>query len=296
MSFSTPKITLEQWAAFKTVVDAGSFSLAAEQLNKSQSTVSYAVARVNALLPCPVLTLSGRKATLTAEGEVMHRHATQLLEQARQTEAVARSLAMQFEAEVTLAMDALLDVGAVLSSLEEFSRAFPHTRVRVLETSLSGTVETIIEKRADVAITASVPVGFLGTPLRQIDMIPVAAPSHPLIQAGRVIQESELRAHRQVALRDTGYRREQDSGWLQAEQRWTMSHFSSSIKIVKAGLAFAFLPRNWIVEELERGELKPIPVKNKLSRRIGLHLVLPAGEASGPASSRLAEHLIADLA
>ena len=32
-----PRITLEQWLTFKTVVDAGSYALAAETLNKSQS-------------------------------------------------------------------------------------------------------------------------------------------------------------------------------------------------------------------------------------------------------------------
>ena len=51
----TPRISLDQWAAFKAVVDAGSFALAAEALNKSQSSVSYAIARLQEQLPRPVL-------------------------------------------------------------------------------------------------------------------------------------------------------------------------------------------------------------------------------------------------
>ena len=46
-----PRISLEQWLAFKTVVDCGSYALAAEALNKSQSSVSYAVSRLNDQLP-----------------------------------------------------------------------------------------------------------------------------------------------------------------------------------------------------------------------------------------------------
>ena len=57
-----PKISLEQWAAFKAVVDEGSFAKAAEALNKSQSAVSYAIAKLEEQLPTPVLTQQGRRA------------------------------------------------------------------------------------------------------------------------------------------------------------------------------------------------------------------------------------------
>ena len=63
----SPRISLEQWAAFKAVVDEGSFARAAEALNKSQSSVSYAIAKLNEQLPSPVLELYGRIAVLTAD-------------------------------------------------------------------------------------------------------------------------------------------------------------------------------------------------------------------------------------
>ena len=84
----TPKISLEQWLAFKTVIDTGSYALAAEALNKSQSSVSYAIGRLNDQLPEPVLSLRGRKAELTEAGRVLYRHAEHLIEQAAQTESV----------------------------------------------------------------------------------------------------------------------------------------------------------------------------------------------------------------
>jgi DNA-binding transcriptional LysR family regulator len=39
-----PQTELEQWAVLRTVVEAGTFAKAAEQLNRSQSSVSYASA------------------------------------------------------------------------------------------------------------------------------------------------------------------------------------------------------------------------------------------------------------
>ena len=66
--YKTPRITLDQWAAFQAVVEEGSFAGAAERLSKSQSSIRYAVAKLNVQLPAPVLQLQVRKAVLTDEG------------------------------------------------------------------------------------------------------------------------------------------------------------------------------------------------------------------------------------
>ena len=283
-----PRISLEQWLAFKTVVDRGSYALAAETLNKSQSSISYAINRLNQQLPKPVLKLQGRQAVMTDEGQVLYRHAQQLLQQAGEAEAVAASLAMGFESEVTVALDVLVEIDSLICAFEEFSQQFPHTRIRVLETSLSGTTEALLEAQADLVIGSVTPVGFSGIPLMRITMLPVAAPSHPLVNDRSEVAELELRGFRQVVLRDTGSHREQDAGWLGSERRWTVSHFSSSIKMVKSGLAFAFLPRNWIEQELAAGELRQIPLRQSMERTVQMYLMLADKQAAGPATKALA--------
>ncbi len=282
-----PRVSLEQWLAFKTVVDSGSYVLAAEALNKSQSSISYAIARLNDQLPQPVLSLQGRKAVMTEAGQVLYRHAEQLLNQATQAEAIAGSLALGFESEVTIAVDVLLEVGALVCAFEEFSQEFPHTRIRVLETSLSGTAESLIEKTADIVVGSNIPTGFRGAPLLRVKMIPVAAPGHPLVKDRENVSEVELRNMRQVVLRDTGTHRQQDAGWLQSEQRWTVSHFSTSIKLLHSGLVFAFIPENWIEEDLRQGSLRRIPIEPSIDRTIQMHLMLSNGQASGPATTAL---------
>ena len=148
----TPRISLDQWTAFKAVVDAGSFALAAEALNKSQSSVSYAIARLQDQLPRPVLRLEGRRAVLTEEGQVLYRRATELLRHAEVTEDYARISAQGLEAEVRIAVDLLLDVRLILPALDSLSTHYPFTRVRILETSLSGTEEALLEKKAEIVI------------------------------------------------------------------------------------------------------------------------------------------------
>jgi len=283
-----PRISLDQWLAFKTVVDSGTYALAAESLNKSQSAISYAIANLNEQLPKPVLTLKGRKAELTDEGAVLYRYAEQLISAANAAEAVAKSLAMGFEAEVVIAVDVLVQVSSLVCCFEQFSQEFPHTRIRVLETSLSGTTEALLEKQADIVISSITPTGFNGRPVGDITMVPVAAPSHPLIANRAEVSEFELRSHRQVVLRDTGTKRKVDAGWLASQQRWTVSHFSTSIELVKSGLAFAFMPSKWVATALEKQELELIPLNQGFERRLPLYLLFSDQDSAGPATKALA--------
>jgi DNA-binding transcriptional LysR family regulator len=291
-----PRISLDQWLTFKTVVDQGSYALAAEALNKSQSSVSYGINQLNAHLPQAVLRLEGRKAVLTEAGQVLYRHAEQIIKQANNAETVAKSMAMGFESEVKLALDVLVDIQSTICAFEEFSQDNPNTRLRVLETSLSGTSEALLEKQTDLVIGSVIPAGFSGTPLMQITMLPVASPDHPLIQQRKDIDELELRAYRQVVLRDTGTHREQDAGWLKADQRWTVSHFSSSVKMIKSGLVFGFLPRNWIEQDLQDGGLVQIPLKENIERVLQTYLMLSDKQGAGPATRALHALLIKHLA
>lgn len=285
----TLRVTLDQWLAFKTVVDQGSYARAAEVLNKSQSTISYSLAKLNEQLPKPVLSLAGRKAALTAEGKVLYLYAQQILNAAASAESIAQSMAVEFESEVTIAVDVLQQVGDLADAFEAFSAQFPHTRIRVLETSLSGTSEALLEKQADLVIGTVMPTGFNGFPLTTISMLPVAALSHPLVKNRENVSELELQSHRQIVLRDTGTKREQDAGWLGAQQRWTVSHFSSSISLVKTGLAFAFLPDKWIKEELKNGSLRLIPLQEGYQRSLPLYLMFADKPNAGPATRALAE-------
>lgn len=269
---SIPKITIEQWATFKAVVDEGSHAAAAEVLNKSQSTISYLLARLNEQLPAPAVIVQGRKTTLTDLGAALYRHASNLLAQAMAGEELAQWLSAGWESQLRLACDALTPTEPVMCALQRFSTQAPLTRFKILETTLSGTDEAILNHDCDLAIAAHVPPGFLANPLLTIRMVAVAHESHPLTQLSTV-SEAELKTHRQIVVRDTGTKREQDSGWLGAEQRWTVSHFATSVEIVESGLGFAFIPEHRIRQQLNKGVLRRLNLEIGSERHIPLNLV-----------------------
>src|SRR5882757_6517587 len=104
---SHPRISIEQWRALMSVVEAGGYAQAAEHMHKSQSSITYAVKKLESVLGVTVFEIQGRKAVLTPTGELLYRRARALLEEASGLERAAHKLSAGWEAEITLAADHL---------------------------------------------------------------------------------------------------------------------------------------------------------------------------------------------
>lgn len=133
-----PYITLEQWRSLIEVVEAGGYAQAAEKLCKSQSAVSYAVQKIESLLNLKVFEIQGRRAVLTATGQMLYRRALALVAEANDLERAAHKLSAGWEAVITIAAEILFPTNLLLNSLERFSEESPGTRVELIESVLGG--------------------------------------------------------------------------------------------------------------------------------------------------------------
>ncbi|MFZ3321955.1 MAG: LysR family transcriptional regulator [Usitatibacter sp.] len=255
---TTPRITLEQWRALQAVVEAGGYAQAAEAMHKSQSTITYAVQKIESLLEVKVFEIRGRKAVLTEGGQVLYRRARTLLEEATMLERGAAQMSQEWQPEIRLAVEIIFPTWLLLESLEEFALERPETRIEIFETVLSGTGELLSEGRADIAIGSDFS-GVKGELLMPMRFIAVASPKHPLHRLGRPITERDLRRHRRIFIRDTSTQRKSEVSGV--ELRWTVSNKATSIRAISMGLGFAWLPEDTITPELIDGTLKPLPMK-----------------------------------
>ena len=284
----TPRITLEQWRALQAVVEAGGYAQAAETLHKSQSTVTYAVQKIQRLLDVEVFEIRGRKAVLTESGQVLYRRARMLLEEAAALERGAAEMARDWQPEIRLAVETLFPTWLLLNALAEFAGERPETRIEVYETVLEGTGELLKEGRVDIAI-GSLPAGVEGKAIGMVRFIPVASPEHPLHKLGRPLSERDLRRHRRILIRDTStQRRTEVSG---VELRWTVSHKATSIRAITMGLGFAWLPEETIRQELAEGSLKRLPMREADERVVPINLSLADPEFPSRDTLRLVEIL-----
>src|SRR5689334_18426812 len=289
-----PRVTLEQWQALVAVVDAGSYAKASEKLHKSQSSVTYAVQKLQSQLGVKAFEIAGRKAKLTPTGEQLYRRARVLLEEAGNVENAAKSLSAGWEAEIRLVAEALFPGWLLFKCLERFGLESPHTRIELVEAVMAGSTEPLLKGTADLAITNEIPPGFEGEALIRSPMILVAHPEHPLHKLGRPVTLRDLRAHRQILVRENDTLRATPP-LIEATQRWTVSNLSSSIVAVGMGMGYARFPEDKIRGELHSGSLKPLPTRGGTIERT-LYLVYSDRDNLGPGTRRLAEIIRQDTA
>ena len=130
---ATPRITLEQWHALKAVVETGSYARAAEALHKSQSTITYGVQKIEALLGVKAFALRGRKAELTEAGRLLYQRARALIDEAGNLERAAQALSAGMEPEIRVVAEVIFPTWLLLRCLERFGTESPHTRIELVE-------------------------------------------------------------------------------------------------------------------------------------------------------------------
>ncbi|HKE94436.1 MAG TPA: LysR family transcriptional regulator [Povalibacter sp.] len=285
----SPRITLEQWRCLVAVVDAGGYAQAAEALHKSQSSVTYAVQKLEELLEVRAFEIRGRKAFLTPTGQMLYRRARTLLEDAGSAERAARKLSAGWEAEIALAVEVIFPTWLMLDCLNRFGAESPQTRIELFETVIGGFSEAILSGRVDLAIGPTVPTGFTGERLMTARFIPVAHPDHPLHQLGREITPRDLRKHRHLVVRDSGSQRDRKAMTMEVEQRWTVSNMPTSIGAACRGYGFAWFPEEKIRTELAQGLLKQLPLRDGRELRADMYLIFTDRDAAGPGILRLAQ-------
>jgi len=285
-----PKVTLDQWRALQAVIDNGGYAQAAEQLHRSQSSVSYAVNRLQEQLGLKLLHIEGRKAVLSEAGKVLLQRSRQLLADASAIELQAQHLQQGWEAEIRLATEAAYPTRNLMLALKRFAEHDCKTQIRLQEVVLSGAEDVLLNGLADLVITPYVPQGFLGDELIQVNFIAVAHPDHPLFKLNRSLTNYDLNRETHVMVSDSGSKGI-DAGWLSDAQRWAVNSLESARKIISNGLGFGWLPEIEIEAQLKDNTLKPLPLNEGGQHTAILYMVYADLNRVGPATQQLANIL-----
>lgn len=284
-----PKVTLDQWRTLQAVVDCGGYAQAAEKLHRSQSSISYAVAKLQEQLGIDVLRIEGRKAFLTDEGKAILQRSRHVIESAAGVEQLAASLRRGWEAELRLVVDGAFPSDCLIEVLKAFEPISKGCRIQLREVMLSGAAEAVESGDAELIIGAWVPRGHLGEQITHIEFVAVASPEHPLHHLNRSLLPADLQAHRQVVISDSGQKQNIDKGWLEADQRWTVTHLSTAISTITHGLGYGWIPRQLITKELASGKLIPLPLREGGAEKVPLYMIFGHPDNVGPATIELAD-------
>lgn len=265
--------TLDEWEILHAVVQLGGFGPAAKQLNRSQSTISYAIARLQEQLGIKLFEQRGRKAHLTEAGRLLLADAEPHLAGFHQLEQRARLLSSGGPSEIRISVDSIYPNERIFSALAEFARAFPYVQQKLRQsTFLSADTEFSVHN-AHLCIVGLISREYFVRPILDIQMRAVARHDHPLNVRKGNVSRVEMMQHMLVVIEGVaaGTSKRQPRG--PAQRFLPVSTIEAAIDAVRSGLCFGWLPVYRIQEHLESGELFPLQMPLGGTRDVRLNLV-----------------------
>lgn len=283
--------TLDAWEILQAVVQLGGFAPAAKKLNRSQSTVSYAIGRLQEQLGVRLFEIYGRKAQLTEAGRVLLADVEPYLAGFHELEQRARVMASGGASEVRISVDSIFPDDRLFEVLTAFSRSFPHVRLKLRQgTFLSADSEFSLHN-AQICVTGLISRELLVKQILTIELMAVVRYDHPLISMRRKLSRSDLMPHILVSIESPGSGSLKQQPRLPAQRVLPVSTIESAVSAVRSGLCFGWLPKYRIESELDRGDFVALPLPVGKTRDVRLNLVCRDLSVSNSEAHALAELL-----
>lgn len=244
----------------RLIAQTGSFAAAARALGKVPSAVTYSIRQLEDQLDVLLFDRRSRQARLTEAGAELVREGERLLAELDSVAQRIKRVATGWEAELNVAVDSIVTERAILDLTADFLALKAPTRIRLLRETLSGTWESLVTGRADLAIgVADQPVSAAGVesaPLGAMPFVFVVAPSHPLAAIDGPVTDELLRPHRMVALADSARQMTPLTvGLLPGQDVLTVPSMAFKIDAQLRGLGCGYLPEPLIREAVMAGRL-----------------------------------------
>lgn len=250
-------LSLDALQVLDAIARRGSFAGAADELDRAPSAISYSVQKLEEDTGCLLFDRSGRKAQLTAAGELVLTRGRDLLNAAENLSAQARSLETGWETQITVALDAIHSVDRLWPMVRRFDEEAPHTTLRIITEVLNGSLDALFEGRAAIAVAVlgeRLPPGIRSRDVGRVRFIYVASPDHPAASAGPLDQDA-LARYRAIAVADTSRHQPRSTRLAEHQPVLTVSDFHAKISALEAGLGIGTLPEHFAAPLLAQGRL-----------------------------------------
>jgi DNA-binding transcriptional LysR family regulator len=265
-------VTLNQLSSFLAVAREGSVSGAATKLYVTQPSISAAVSALSRELGVDLTERVGRGIGLTAAGEAFLPYAADVLglvEQGRTAAREASDVSMRSLRIVAVATAAEYVVPSLLRS---FGRLHPEVNLSLEVANRASLFERVLEHEADVGIAGRPPddARIAGHAFLHNEIVLIAAPGHPLVDAGPV-RPAEL-AGLVWLMREPGSGTRQLVEELLGEhalrpRTLTLGSNGAIKEAVRLGLGVSLQSRVAVEHELRTGTIGEIRIRGGLPQR-----------------------------
>src|SRR5262245_17838554 len=184
-------MNLPQLEAFAETCIQGSYTRAANRLYISQPALHHRVKQLEAELGMPLLVVHNRRVIPTREGQRVLEMALRVIGEIRGTEEYFKSTVQ--ERSVRVGTVSLFAAGPLFEAVAAFRREDPRVDVLVKSIEIEDLTDALEGGAIDLAITYrdALTADLHVEPFLQIEIVPLAAPGHPLTD-GAVHEPGEL--------------------------------------------------------------------------------------------------------
>ena len=252
--------------AFVRVVEAGSFTRAADTLPWSKTTVTQLVQQLEAQLGMPLLQRTTRRVRVTPEGQAYYERITQVLADLAQADASVVQADTALRGSLRVDMPSPLAVLLVLPALPQFRAQYPGI---TLELGVSDRKIELMHERVDCIVRGGVlpDSSFIAQRVATLPIGLYAASSY-LERHGAVLQPQDLATgdHQFVGFMATHSGKVPLLQLQQGAQQARVAPSSSlavddgnaCLAALLAGLGVAALPQYMVAPHLASGMLQPV--------------------------------------
>ncbi|KQQ23131.1 LysR family transcriptional regulator [Methylobacterium sp. Leaf123] len=288
--------TLDQLRVFLTVVESGSFAAAGRRLNRATSVISYAIANLELQLGLPLFDREAtRRPQLTQAGRAVLAEARTVAHSIDTLRAKVSGLLGGLEAELGFVSSVLMPGARLVDALTAFQAEFPTVSLRLNVEALGAAQLSVAEGRADLGISVelwtqdSEPLELIA--VGEVEMLPVAAPNHPLAGADGLVPGA-ARAHVQLVITDrTPLSQGQEFGVI-ADRTWRLSDLSTKHTLLLAGIGWGSMPAHMVEADIAAGRLVELNLPEARRRRLPLTAIYRTDHPPGPAGRWLIRRFV----
>lgn len=259
-------MNLQHLVAFCRVVDLGSFTRAAEELNLSQPAVTKQVKALEKELGSPLLERRGRQLRLTREGELVYPYAKRIINTAEECRDALHNLRAPGRGVLSIGTVPTIALFTLPDVLAQFARERPLVSVRLRTGSNPEVVDMVLRGEVDLGI---LPIPFTHeqlrtTPLFHDPILLVSSPQAPWADR-RWLHPVELSQLPMICYRrGTQFRNFVDAHFdavgITPNEVMEMDSHEAVKTMVQLGFGVAALPESAVEEDLETGKLIALSV------------------------------------
>ncbi len=293
----------DQVITLLAVVEHGNFSAAAKAMKRTQSSVTYAIQKLEADLGVALFDRSARLPSLTPEGRALIPVARRLASELGTIQRMADGMAMGLERKLLLAVDCVFPKVQLVGVLKKFNARYPTVRARIAVESMHAVAESIISGASMLGIVGPVVERYPDlafSPVCDIERVAVAAPDHPLARWGGPIPPEEFREHIQFVLSNRSGQPRHRTFNSPVSVIWRMNDIGVKHAAILDGLGWGRLPYHLSRDDLDTGRLVRLQAKRvegvDWSRPLAMHVAYRRNEILGPAASWMRDMLIESAA